>query len=63
MVDAKMVMSESKPILEARNLEVRKGDTRLLAVPCLLIREGEILCLVGPNGAGKTTLLQTLSYL
>lgn len=63
MVDAKMVMSESKPILEARNLEVRKGDTLLLAIPCLLIREGEILCLVGPNGAGKTTLLQTLSYL
>jgi len=56
-------MNESKPILEAKNLEVRKGGTIILNVPFLLIPKGEILSLIGPNGAGKTTLLQTLSYL
>jgi tungstate transport system ATP-binding protein len=56
-------MTESIPILEARNLEVKRGGTTILHVPYLLIQEGEILSLIGPNGAGKTTLLQTLSYL
>lgn len=55
--------SESSLILEAKNLEVKRGGTVILDVPSLLIQEGEILSLIGPNGAGKTTLLQTLSYL
>ncbi len=58
-----MSMSESTPILEAKNLEVRRGGTVILNVPSLFISKGEILSLIGPNGAGKTTLLQTLSYL
>jgi tungstate transport system ATP-binding protein len=57
------MMTESTPILEARNLEVNRGGAILICVPSLLIRKGEILSLIGPNGAGKTTLLQTLSYL
>ncbi len=56
-------MNESKPILEAKNLEVNRGGAILIHVPSLLIQKGEILSLIGPNGAGKTTLLQTLSYL
>jgi len=56
-------MTESTPILEARNLEVKRGGTTILHVSSLLIEKGEILSLIGPNGAGKTTLLQTLSYL
>ena len=58
-----MLMSQSHPILEARNLEVNRGGAILLRVPSLSIQKGEILSLIGPNGAGKTTLLQTLSYL
>jgi tungstate transport system ATP-binding protein len=57
------MMIKSTTILEARNLEVVRGETMILNVPSLLIKEGEILSLIGPNGAGKTTLLQTLSYL
>jgi tungstate transport system ATP-binding protein len=56
-------MNEAALILEARNLEVRRGGTMILNVPSLLIQKGEILSLIGPNGTGKTTLLQTLSYL
>jgi tungstate transport system ATP-binding protein len=56
-------MIDSIPILEARDLEVKKGGAMLLNVPSLIIRNGEILSLIGPNGAGKTTLLQTLSCL
>ena len=57
------MMIKSTTILEARNLVVVRGETTILNVPSLPIKEGEILSLIGPNGAGKTTLLQTLSYL
>ena len=50
-------------ILEAKNLKVIRGGSRLVDVPGLAIFEGETLSLIGPNGAGKTTLLQALSYL
>jgi tungstate transport system ATP-binding protein len=56
-------MTESIPILEARNLEVERGGMITLNVPSLSIQQGEILSLIGSNGAGKTTLLQTLCYL
>lgn len=56
-------MAEPTPILEARNVAVKRGGATLLRVPSLLIAKGENLALIGPNGAGKTTLLQTLSYL
>jgi len=59
----KTMMSDSTTILEAKNLEVKRGGTILLNIPSLSIEEGEILALIGPNGAGKTTFLQTLSYL
>jgi len=56
-------MTDSTQILEARNLEIKRGGVTILNVPSLSIHKGEILSLIGPNGAGKTTLLQTLSYL
>jgi len=58
-----MFRNDSKPILELKSLEVKKGGTMILNVPSFLIQEDEILSLIGPNGAGKTTFLQTLSYL
>ncbi|MFB3885345.1 MAG: ABC transporter ATP-binding protein [Thermodesulfobacteriota bacterium] len=56
-------MIDSIPILEARNLEVKRGGAVTLNVPSLSIQQGEILSLIGPNGAGKTTLLQVLCCL
>jgi len=58
-----MNVIDPSPMLEVKNLEVKRGGIKILSVPSLLIHEGEILSLIGPNGAGKTTLLQTLSYL
>ncbi len=57
------LMKESKAIIEARDLEVKRGGITLLSIHSLRIEEGEVLSLIGPNGAGKTTLLQTLSHL
>ncbi len=59
----KMNGKNHNPILEIKNLEVKRGGITILNVSSLLIHTGEILSLIGPNGAGKTTLLQTLSYL
>lgn len=56
-------MKENIPILEVRNLKIKKGGITILHIPSLLINKGETLSIIGPNGAGKTTLLQTLSYL
>src|SRR4030042_6197997 len=58
-----MFRNDSKPILEVKSLEVRKGGALVLDISSFFINEGEIFSLIGPNGAGKTTLLQTLSYL
>ena len=57
------MVTESTPILEVRNLEVKRGGVVILNIPSLSIQQGETLSLIGPNGAGKTTLLQTLCYL
>ncbi len=56
-------MNRSDPILEVKNLEVKRGESILLNLPFFSVERGEILALIGPNGAGKSTLLQTLSFL
>lgn len=49
------------PIVEARNLHVGAGDTKLLRNVALRVMPGERVVLVGHNGAGKSTLLRSLS--
>ena len=56
-------MNANAIILEINKTDVRRGGVRVLDVPGLCLRQGEILCLVGPNGSGKTTLLLTLCCL
>jgi oligopeptide/dipeptide ABC transporter ATP-binding protein len=56
----------SKPVLEARGLEVRYGgrrgrpEARAVDGVDLALREGEILALVGESGCGKSTLARAL---
>ena len=51
------------PLLAVKELQVRRGGSRVLDISSLTVEEGTILSLIGPNGAGKTTLMQTLACL
>jgi len=52
-----------KPILEVRDLVVRRHGKLVLAVPQLVVREAETLAVIGPNGAGKSTLMLAIAQL
>jgi len=47
-------------ILQTRGLEVAYGGIRAVKGVDLIIKRGELVCLIGANGAGKTTLLKSL---
>jgi len=51
------------PLVEIRDLLVRRGAQPALQVEHLAIQNGEVLAIVGPNGAGKSTLLLILARL
>jgi ABC-type cobalamin/Fe3+-siderophores transport system ATPase subunit len=54
------VQTDSTPIIQASDLNLRIGSTQLLDDASLAISTGERLAIVGPNGAGKTTLIRCL---
>ena len=56
-------MSEAAPLLEVRELRVRRGRRTVLTLPHLALNPGERLAVIGPNGAGKSTLLEVLALL
>jgi len=54
------------PIIEARSLTKRFGETHAPAGLDLVAESGRVTALLGPNGAGKTTFISavaTLSFL
>jgi tungstate transport system ATP-binding protein len=54
----------SGPILALRDVTFDRGPRgRVLDIPALDVRRGELVALVGPNGAGKSTLLQVINLL
>jgi len=55
--------SARDPIMQAVNLFVVKSGRKILDIPEIEVRKGEVLAIIGPNGAGKSTLLATLACL
>lgn len=49
------------PLLEAREVSKYFGAVVAIEGVSLVVRAGEITCLLGDNGAGKSTLIKTLS--
>jgi len=49
------------PLLEARQISVRRGGHTLLAEASLSLRESDFVVIAGPNGSGKSTLLRALA--
>jgi branched-chain amino acid transport system ATP-binding protein len=54
------VVSQTRPILELRNVCTHYGPIQVLRNISLEIRTGEIVCLLGGNASGKTTTLKTI---
>lgn len=54
-------MSDTKTVLELKNVDKSFGPIDVLHEISLKVREGEVLCLLGDNGAGKSTLIKTLA--
>jgi tungstate transport system ATP-binding protein len=55
--------AQVNPLVELRDLQVRRGKQVALQLDELIIQPNEVLAVVGPNGAGKSTLLLTLARL
>jgi len=52
-----------KPLIQIRNLEVRKKGMNICRADELDVQPGQHLAIVGPNGSGKTTLLRVIGAL
>lgn len=48
-------------ILEVKNLDVYRGDKKILEDVSFSLNRGEVLGILGPNGGGKSTLVQTIT--
>src|SRR5919206_370856 len=51
----------TRPLLDARDVEVVLDGTAILKGASLQVREGEVHVLIGPNGAGKTTFANVVT--
>src|SRR5687767_7757974 len=54
-------IADRPPLLEAREVSKYFGAVVAIEGVSLIVRAGEISCLLGDNGAGKSTLIKTLS--
>ncbi|MEA2246129.1 MAG: urea transport system ATP-binding protein, partial [Solirubrobacteraceae bacterium] len=54
-------LAGTRPLLDARDVEVILDGTQILKGASLQVREGEVHVLIGPNGAGKTTFANAVT--
>jgi simple sugar transport system ATP-binding protein len=54
-------MTSIQPLLEVRQLTKRYGNVLALRDVSMVVRPGEVTCVLGDNGAGKSTLIKLLS--
>lgn len=51
----------TKPIISARDIKKKFGQTEALRGVSLDVEPGEVLAIMGPSGSGKSTLLHSLA--
>ena len=54
-------MPDSTPLIDFRNVTVKRGESIVLDGVTLAIRHGEHAAILGPNGSGKSTLIKLIS--
>jgi simple sugar transport system ATP-binding protein len=54
-------MTSTQPLLEIRELAKQYGNVLALRDVSMVVRPGEVTCVLGDNGAGKSTLIKMLS--
>ena len=55
--------ASATPMIAARGLSKRFGETTVLSDVDLAIAPSEVVCIIGPSGSGKSTLLRCLAFL
>nr|WP_282183468.1 amino acid ABC transporter ATP-binding protein [Ochrobactrum sp. CM-21-5] len=56
-------MSNSKPMVEVRNVHKAFGALEVLKGIDLSVERGQIIAIIGPSGSGKSTLLRSINHL
>ncbi|GFP27775.1 sulfate/thiosulfate transport system ATP-binding protein [Candidatus Hakubella thermalkaliphila] len=56
-------MGQSAIPVEVVDLEQEYDGRRVLSVPALTVKQGEVFVLIGPNGSGKSTFLRIINLL
>ena len=52
-----------KVVIRAEGVEKRYGSTPVLKGIDLVVKQGEVLCIIGPSGSGKSTFLRCINHL
>ena len=53
-------MSEAAPLLQLEDVNTYYGQIHILQDSNMVVREGELVCLLGGNASGKSTTLKTI---
>ncbi len=53
-------MTEAQPLLQLEGINTYYGQIHILQDSNLVVREGELVCLLGGNASGKSTTLKTI---